>query len=68
MDLFKNCLLACDIDGTLQVNGKINERSIDRIKYFVSEGGNFALSTGRTACAVNDTFAECFSAKALALL
>lgn len=54
MDLFKNCLLACDIDGTLQVNGKINERSIDRIKYFVSEGGNFALSTGRTACAVND--------------
>ncbi|MBE6727686.1 MAG: HAD-IIB family hydrolase [Ruminococcaceae bacterium] len=54
MKLFEGCLLACDIDGTLQVNGEINQRSIEKIKFFVDEGGNFALSTGRTACAVND--------------
>lgn len=54
MNMFKNCLLACDIDGTLEINGEINQRSIDKIKFFVSEGGNFSLATGRTACAVND--------------
>jgi len=53
MGLFDGCLLACDIDGTLLVNDCIPERNIEKIKYFVSEGGLFSLSTGRTAGAVS---------------
>ena len=53
MGLFDGCLLACDIDGTLLVNDCIPQRNIEKIKYFVSEGGSFALATGRTAGAVS---------------
>ena len=47
MGIFENCLLACDIDGTLISGDVLPERNIQRIKYFVSEGGAFSLSTGR---------------------
>ena len=53
MGLFDGCLLACDIDGTLIVNDYIPQINIDKIKYFVSEGGSFALATGRTAGAIS---------------
>ncbi len=53
MGLFDGCLLACDIDGTLIVNDYIPQRNIDKIKYFVSEGGAFSLATGRTAGAIS---------------
>lgn len=53
MGLFDGCLLACDIDGTLLVNDLMPQRNIDRIKYFVSEGGRFSLATGRTVGAVS---------------
>ena len=52
MGVFSGCLLACDIDGTLMANGKINPRNVEKIDYFMSEGGYFSLSTGRTVGAV----------------
>ena len=52
MGVFSGCLLACDIDGTLMANGKINSRNVEKIEYFMSEGGYFSLSTGRTVGAV----------------
>ncbi|MBQ8740060.1 MAG: HAD-IIB family hydrolase [Clostridia bacterium] len=53
MGIFDGCLLACDIDGTLLLNDYMPKRNIEKIKYFVSEGGVFALATGRTAGAVS---------------
>ena len=54
MGIFNGCLLACDIDGTLLVNDYIPQINIDKIKYFVSEGGCFSLATGRTAGAISN--------------
>lgn len=53
MGLFDGCLLASDIDGTLLANGNVARRTVDRVKWFVSEGGTFALSTGRSVGAVS---------------
>lgn len=53
MGLFDGCLLACDIDGTLLLNDYMPQVNIDKIKYFVSEGGAFSLATGRTAGAIS---------------
>lgn len=53
MGIFDGCLLACDIDGTLIVNEHIPQNNIDKIKYFVAEGGKFSLATGRTAGAIS---------------
>lgn len=52
MGLFSGCILACDIDGTLLINGEINPRNIEKIEFFMKEGGYFSLSTGRTVGAV----------------
>ena len=54
MGIFDGCLLASDIDGTLIESGYINPENIKKIEFFVSEGGCFSLSTGRTAGAVSD--------------
>lgn len=53
MGIFDGCLLACDIDGTLIVNDYMPQANIEKIKYFVNEGGHFALATGRTAGAIS---------------
>lgn len=53
MGLFDGCLLACDVDGTLLLNDFLPERNIEKIKFFVQEGGLFSLATGRTAGAVS---------------
>lgn len=52
MGLFDGCLLACDIDGTLVSNGYINPVNIEKINYFMEQGGLFSLSTGRGISAV----------------
>jgi Cof subfamily protein (haloacid dehalogenase superfamily) len=52
-DLFKGCLLACDLDGTLISGDKIPERNTEKIKDFIEKGGEFALATGRSADAVS---------------
>lgn len=68
MGLFDGCLLACDVDGTLLVNDYLPERNIEKIKYFVSEGGIFSLATGRTAGAVSAVTdkIDCISASVVA--
>lgn len=49
MGIFDGVLLASDFDGTLTgSNGIIPQNNIDAIKYFISEGGKFSVSTGRT--------------------
>lgn len=49
MRKFEGVLLASDFDGTLAgSDGKIPERNIEAVKYFISEGGKFTVSTGRT--------------------
>lgn len=52
MGIFEGCLLACDIDGTLMENGYINPKNIERIEFFMSQGGIFSISTGRSVCAI----------------
>lgn len=52
MGLFDGCLLASDIDGTLISSGYINPVNLEKINFFMSEGGMFSLSTGRSASAV----------------
>lgn len=54
MGKFDNYILACDIDGTLVANGYINPKNIEKIEYFMSEGGKFSVSTGRSVCAIGD--------------
>lgn len=49
MGIFDGCLLACDIDGTLISNGVLPPKNVEKIKYFISEGGKFCLSSGRSA-------------------
>ncbi len=45
---FKNVLLASDFDGTLKNDdGIITQDVIEKIKYFISEGGYFTVCTGR---------------------
>lgn len=48
MKRFDSILIASDIDGTLIADGTIVPRNRERILDFVSRGGAFALSTGRT--------------------
>lgn len=54
MGLFDGCLLASDIDGTLIEKGYINPENVKWINYFMSEGGYFSLSTGRSVGAISD--------------
>jgi Cof subfamily protein (haloacid dehalogenase superfamily) len=53
MGIFSGCLLACDVDGTLEKNGYLNPLNVTMIEHFLKEGGVFSLSTGRSAGAVN---------------
>ena len=49
MGIFSGYLLVSDFDGTLtDSRGKIPERNIEAIRRFVSSGGYFTISTGRT--------------------
>lgn len=53
MGIFSGCLLASDIDGTLLADKYINPRNIEKIEYFMSEGGYFSLATGRSVGAIS---------------
>jgi HAD superfamily hydrolase (TIGR01484 family) len=48
MGIFDGCLLASDIDETLVHAGEIPQKNIDKIEWFIKEGGIFALSSGRS--------------------
>ena len=58
MGIFDGCLLACDIDGTLMINGYINPKNVEKIEYFMNEGGKFSISTGRSVCAIGDVLRQ----------
>ncbi len=58
MGIFDGCLLACDIDGTLMESGYINPKNIEKIEYFMSEGGKFSISTGRSVGAFSDVLEQ----------
>lgn len=47
MGIFDGAILFCDIDGTLLENGVIPKRNIEKIEFFIKEGGKFSLATGR---------------------
>lgn len=53
MPIFDGYLIISDIDGTLLDNGILPERNCEKIKYFISRGGKFSLSTGRVLKAVS---------------
>ncbi len=49
MGKFNNILIVSDIDGTFMgKGGRLVERNVEKIKYFISEGGLFTFATGRT--------------------
>ncbi len=52
MGLFEGCLLACDVDGTLMFNGNINPKNIEKIEFFINEGGKFSICSGRSVGAL----------------
>lgn len=58
MGIFDGCLLACDIDGTLVINGTIPERNKEAISFFIKEGGNFSIATGRSVSAFKNVLNE----------
>lgn len=68
MGIFDGCLLASDIDGTLMENGYINPKNVEKIDFFISEGGKFSLSTGRSVGALSDVIRQLnsFSASVVA--
>ena len=53
MGIFDNCLLVSDIDDTLVSSNTINPINIEKIEYFMREGGFFSLATGRTVKAIS---------------
>ena len=56
MGIFDGCLLASDVDGTLMASGYLPEINREKIKFFISEGGKFSISTGRSAEALGQLF------------
>lgn len=58
MGKFENCLLASDIDGTLMENGYINPKNLEKIEYFMREGGYFSLCTGRSVGAISSVLSS----------
>lgn len=48
MGIYDGYLILSDIDGTLTArNGEVSEENLRAIRHFQSEGGRFALATGR---------------------
>ncbi len=54
MGIFDGCVLASDIDGTLVESNYINPKNIEKIEFFISEGGLFSFSTGRSIGALGN--------------
>ena len=49
MLLFSDVLLTADFDRTLtDTEGKIPQRNLDAIEYFMANGGTFTVNTGRS--------------------
>ena len=49
MGIFNDILLTADYDRTLtDPEGKIPQRNLDAIRYFMEQGGSFTVNTGRS--------------------
>ncbi len=53
MGIFDGCLITSDVDDTLVASGFINPKNIEKIEYFINEGGMFSVATGRAANAIS---------------
>lgn len=53
MGIFDGCIITSDVDDTLVASGFINPKNIEKIEYFISEGGMFSVATGRSANAIS---------------
>ena len=53
MGIFDGCLMTSDVDDTLVSSGYIHPKNIEKIEYFMQEGGMFSVATGRTANAIS---------------
>ncbi len=53
MGIFDGCLITSDVDDTLVSSGIIPQNNIEKIEYFLSEGGMFSVATGRSANAIS---------------
>lgn len=50
MGIFDGLLLVSDLDGTLlNSQSKIGDKTHEKLKYFMENGGRFSVATGRTA-------------------
>ena len=66
MGKFRGVLLASDFDGTLtDSSGSIVPRNTEAIRYFISEGGFFTISTGRTAAGFHNYSEDIINAPVL---
>ncbi len=66
MEKFKNLLIVSDFDGTLTgSDGKIPEKNIEAIRYFIKNGGRFTVSTGRTMKGFHNYSSELINAPVL---
>ena len=54
MGIFDGILIASDWDGTLCCYGRVPERTREAINYFMSEGGRFSITSGRTPDYLNE--------------
>lgn len=53
MGIFDGCLITSDVDDTLVSTGWINPKNVEKIEFFLNEGGMFSVATGRTANAIS---------------
>lgn len=59
MGVFDGCVLLSDVDGTLVEGGNpVPQRNIDAIRYFTSNGGKFAIATGRSQMAAKSIYRD----------
>ncbi len=66
MGIFNNVLLVSDFDGTLTgADGRIPFRNIEKIQYFIEQGGCFSISTGRTMVGFHNYSADIINAPVL---
>ncbi len=52
MGIFDGCLITSDVDDTLVSSGFIHPKNVEKIEYFMREGGMFSVATGRSANAI----------------
>ncbi len=66
MGIFDNMLLVSDFDGTLTgSDGRIPLKNLEKIRYFIENGGKFTISTGRTKVGFHNYSEEIINAPVL---